>query len=210
MQETGIGDVGGGQIEQLEPGQRPEMHEPPVRDASIVQPQRLEPAERGQVLETVVLDVRKAEAHVHDPQAVAEAFLAAIAASDLERSSALIDDEIDYINVGLPSVRGRDQMARVFGLLDRPGAGFEVYLHSISAHGPVVLTERTDVLLIGRLRIQFWVWGRFDVHHGKITLWRDSFDFLDVLRGTVRGLAGMVVPSLRPKAPSEAGAAPGR
>jgi limonene-1,2-epoxide hydrolase len=141
---------------------------------------------------------------------VVEAFLASLAASDLERSAALVDDEIDYINVGLPAVHGRDEMAQVFRLLDRPSAGFEVYLHAISADGPAVLTERTDVILIGRMRIQFWVWGRFDVHDGKITLWRDSFDFLDVLRGTVLGLVGMVVPGLRPNAPSGLDDAPGR
>jgi limonene-1,2-epoxide hydrolase len=145
-----------------------------------------------------------------DPQAVVEAFLASLAASDLERSAALVDDEIDYINVGLPAVHGRDEMAQVFRLLDRPSAGFEVYLHAISADGPVVLTERTDIIVIGRMRIQFWVWGRFDVHDGKITLWRDSFDFLDVLRGTVLGLVGMVVPGLRPNAPSGLDDAPGR
>ncbi len=145
-----------------------------------------------------------------DPQAVVEAFLAALAAPDMERSAALIDDAIDYVNVGLPAVHGRDEMAKVFALLDRPNAGFEVYLHSISADGPVVLTERTDVITIGGLRIQFWVWGRFDVHDGRITLWRDSFDFLDVLRGTARGLAGMVVPGLRPAVPSDLDAAPGR
>ena len=145
-----------------------------------------------------------------DPQEVVEAFLASLAASDVERSAALVDDEIDYVNVGLPAVHGRDEMAQVFRLLDRPNAGFEVYLHSISADGPVVLTERTDVILIGPVRIQFWVWGRFDVHHGRITLWRDSFDFVDVLRGTVRGLVGTVVPALRPKPPSGSDTAPGR
>jgi limonene-1,2-epoxide hydrolase len=145
-----------------------------------------------------------------DPQEVVEAFLASLAASDVERSAALVDDEIDYVNVGLPAVHGRDEMTQVFGLLDRPNAGFEVYLHAISADGPVVLTERTDVILIGPLRIQFWVWGRFDVHDGRITLWRDSFDFVDVLRGTVRGLVGTVVPGLRPKPPSGLDTAPGR
>jgi limonene-1,2-epoxide hydrolase len=141
---------------------------------------------------------------------VVEAFLASLAASDVERSAALVDDDIDYVNVGLPAVHGRDEMAKVFGLLDRPNAGFEVYLHAISADGPVVLTERTDVILIGRMRIQFWVWGRFDVHDGRITLWRDSFDVVDILRGTVRGLVGMAVPALRPKPPSGSDTAPGR
>ena len=87
--------------------------------------------------------------------------------------------------------------------------GFEVYLHSISAEGPVVLTERTDVIVVGPFRAQFWVWGRFDVHDGRITLWRDSFDFVDMTRATVRGLVGMALPAVRPTAP-DPGDAPGR
>lgn len=145
-----------------------------------------------------------------DPQAVAEAFLHAMAVSDPERALALVADHIVYVNVGLPAVRGRAGVAKVLHGLDRPGASFEVYLHSIAADGPVVLTERTDVLAFGRFRAQFWVWGRFDVHDGQITLWRDSFDFVDITRSMVRGLVGMVVPSLRPRPPTDLAAPPGR
>lgn len=149
-------------------------------------------------------------ADLADPQTVAEAFLHALAAPDLERAAALLHEDVTYVNVGLPTVQGRRRVAKVLGGLDRPGASFEVYLHAISADGPVVLTERTDVLVFGPLRIQFWVWGRFDVHDGQITLWRDSFDNLDILRGLVRGLFGTVVPALRPSAPTRLDAAPGR
>ncbi|MDZ7734184.1 MAG: limonene-1,2-epoxide hydrolase family protein [Acidimicrobiia bacterium] len=45
-------------------------------------------------------------------------------------------------------------------------------------------------------RIQFWCGAALEVHDGKITLWRDSFDFVDILRATVRGLAGLAMPSL--------------
>lgn len=144
------------------------------------------------------------------PREVVEAFLAALAAKDTAAAAALVDDDIEYVNVGLPTVRGRQEMGKVLALLGRPGAGFEVYLHAISADGPVVLTERTDVLLIGRLRLQFWVCGRFDVHDGRITLWRDAFDFVDILRGTVRGVAALAVPALRPAAPASPDVAPGR
>jgi limonene-1,2-epoxide hydrolase len=57
---------------------------------------------------------------------------------------------------------------------------------------------------------QFWVWGRFEVHDGRITLWRDSFDFLDIARGTLRGVVSMLVPSLAAKAPASAEDPPGR
>ncbi|MCH7789450.1 MAG: nuclear transport factor 2 family protein [Acidobacteria bacterium] len=144
------------------------------------------------------------------PQSVVEAFLAALAAKDAETADALIDDDIEYVNVSLPAVRGRSEFGRVLALLSRPGTGFEVYLHSIAAEGSTVLTERTDVVVIGSVRIQFWVWGRFEVRDGAITLWRDSFDFVDIARATVRGLIGVALPSLRPVSPSDTKAAPGR
>ena len=144
-----------------------------------------------------------------DPQAVVEAFLDALSALDIDRAAALLADDVDYTNVGMPSLRGRARVAKVLGALVRPSAGFEVYLHSISADGAVVLTERTDVLILGPFRAQFWVWGRFDVHEGEITLWRDSFDYVDLLRANLRALVGVFVPAVRPKPPRE-GAAPGR
>ena len=136
--------------------------------------------------------------------------MAALAASDLDRAMALVAEDIVYKNVGLPTIRGRRRVAKALGALDRPTVSFEVYLHAISADGPVVLTERTDVLNFGRFRAQFWVWGRFDVHDGQITLWRDSFDFLDTFRATVRGLCGIALPALRPAAPAGPQAPPGR
>ena len=61
-----------------------------------------------------------------------------------------------------------------------------------------VLNERTDALVIGPVRLQFWVCGVFEVHNGKITLWRDYFDMFDMAKATVRGLIGAVIPGLRP------------
>jgi limonene-1,2-epoxide hydrolase len=145
-----------------------------------------------------------------DPQAVVEAFLAALADGDTDTALALVDDDVEYVNVGLPPIRGRDQMVKVAGVFERPDLAFEVYLHAISADGPTVLNERTDVLVFKGMRVQFWVAGRFDVHGGKITLWRDAFDYVDVLRGTVRGLLGLVKPDLKPKAPTSSQDAPGR
>jgi limonene-1,2-epoxide hydrolase len=73
-----------------------------------------------------------------------------------------------------------------------------VKIHRIAAEGDTVLTERTDALIIGRLRLQFWVCGVFEVHAGRITLWRDYFDMFDFLvKAPLRGLAATVVPSLR-------------
>ena len=145
-----------------------------------------------------------------DPQGVVEAFLAALMASDLEAALELVDDDLVYVNVGLPTIHGRERLAKAFAAMERPTIGFEAYLHAISADGPVVLTERTDVLVFGSLRAQFWVWGRFEVRDGHITLWRDSFDFWDLLRANVRGFIGALVPSLAPKAPTSRDTPPGQ
>ena len=39
--------------------------------------------------------------------------------------------------------------------------------------------------------------GVFEVRDGRITLWRDYFDGIDFLKGIVRGLAAIAIPSLR-------------
>jgi limonene-1,2-epoxide hydrolase len=44
------------------------------------------------------------------------------------------------------------------------------------------------------------VCGVFEVHDGRITLWRDYFDTLDVfVKAPVRGLIGVLIPAMRPK-----------
>jgi limonene-1,2-epoxide hydrolase len=145
-----------------------------------------------------------------DPRAVVEAFLDALAVPELERAAELLAEDVVYTNVGLPSIVGRDNVLRTLARLDRPSASFEVYVHAISADGPTVLTERTDVLGLRRFRAQFWVTGRFDVVDGMITLWRDSFDYFDILRSAVRGVAAMAVPGLTPAPPTGPNALPGR
>jgi limonene-1,2-epoxide hydrolase len=145
-----------------------------------------------------------------EPQAVVEAFLATLVAGDFSGAAELMNEHITYVNVGMPPVHGRRRAIGLLRPLARPGAAFEVYLHAIAANGATVLTDRTDVLVFGRLRLQFWVTGRFDVHDGQITLWRDSFDYVDLLRSFGRGLLGALIPSLRPLAPATPSAVPGR
>jgi limonene-1,2-epoxide hydrolase len=127
-----------------------------------------------------------------------ETFLYALQDQDYDTLDSLMADDVLWQNVGYPSIRGRKRIVRLF----RRGAGrlgFEVKFHRIAAEGNAVLTERTDALVLGPVRMQFWVCGAFEVHGGRITLWRDYFDLYDVLKGTARGLIGAVVPSVRPK-----------
>ena len=97
----------------------------------------------------------------------------------------------------IPTIRGRDRIMKMFRR--REGrVGFEVKIHRIAAEGNAVLTERTDAMIFGPVRLQFWVCGVFEVHAGRITLWRDYFDMFDFVKATLRGVVGTVFPSLRP------------
>jgi limonene-1,2-epoxide hydrolase len=137
------------------------------------------------------------------PVDVVERFLALLRAKDIDGASDLLAEDVEYINVGLPAAHGRERVRRLLrATLGRVGAEFEVYTHTISANGPSVLTERTDVLVFHRLRIQFWVCGRFDVQGGEISLWRDYFSQTNVMAATLRGLLGIVVPTVRAKPPA--------
>jgi limonene-1,2-epoxide hydrolase len=125
-----------------------------------------------------------------------EAFLYALQDEDYDTADRLLSDHAAWQNVGYLTIRGRE---RIVGIMRRGQGkvGFEVKIHRIAAEGNAVLTERTDALVFGPLRLQFWVCGAFEVHAGKITLWRDYFDTFDVLKATVRGVAAIVFPSLR-------------
>lgn len=131
-----------------------------------------------------------------DNARIVENFLYALQDEDFDTAESLLSEHIVWQNVGWPTMRGRDRIIKLF----RRGqgrAGFEVKIHRIAAEGAAVLTERTDALIFGPLRMQFWVCGTFEVHNGRITLWRDYFDMWDIVKGTLRGLAATVIPSLR-------------
>ena len=67
----------------------------------------------------------------------------------------------------------------------------EVVIH-VTLPGPIVLTERTDVLRYKRWESAFWVCGTFEVRDGLIALWDDHFSMGNVVAASLRGLAGVV------------------
>ena len=68
-----------------------------------------------------------------------------------------------------------------------PGGGYETYAGNVAVR-------------MGPVRLQFWVCGTFEVHGGQIALWRDYFDAFDFfVKAPLRAIAGLVLPSLKPK-----------
>ena len=126
-----------------------------------------------------------------------EILLSSLQAQDADGAGAVLDDDLVYQNVGFPTIHGRARAVKLFRSM-AGRVGFEVKIHRIAVNGSSVLTERTDVLAFGPLRLQFWVCGVFEVHNGRITLWRDYFDMWDMTKALVRGAIGVAVPALRP------------
>jgi limonene-1,2-epoxide hydrolase len=120
-------------------------------------------------------------------------FLADLDRLDVDAALEWLDDAIVYQNVPLPAARGRHAVEKQLRGLARFGSGFEARVHNIASNGPIVLTERTDVLVIGRVEAAFWVCGTFEVHNGRIVLWRDYFDYGNLVWAFVKGIARAVV-----------------
>ncbi|MDJ0392256.1 limonene-1,2-epoxide hydrolase family protein [Rhodococcus sp. G-MC3] len=111
----------------------------------------------------------------------------------IEDVIARLDDTVIWHNVGLPKVRGISRVGKFMKMLAKPGYGFDVTIHNIAANGDIVLTERTDVLIWRRLRIEFWVCGTFELRDGKIAVWRDYFDNVDFFKGFLKGVLRALV-----------------
>jgi limonene-1,2-epoxide hydrolase len=120
------------------------------------------------------------------------AFLAALERLDVEAALNLVADDVVYQNVPLPPARGRAAFERQLRWMVRYSTGFEARTHHLAADGPVVLTERTDVLRSGAWEAEFWVCGTFEVRDGRIVLWRDYFDWATFFAASARG-AGKVL-----------------
>lgn len=140
------------------------------------------------------------------PIEIVTTLLDEFARGDVPAALETIDDDIAYTNVSLPTIRGKRKVAGVLGGVARKeSVGFNYRMINVSADDTgVVLTERVDELRFGRLHLQFWVCGRFEVREGRITVWRDYFDYFDMTKALVRGVAALAVPSVQRPLPAPA------
>lgn len=125
-----------------------------------------------------------------EPMAVVTAFLDALERLDIDEAATFLADDTVWHNVPFPPAVGKPKVIKQLKGMSRfDDAEFQVEIHNIAANGPVVLTERTDLLRAGPVGGAFWVCGTFEVHDGLITLWRDRFDLVDITAKTVAGTA---------------------
>ncbi|WP_280467294.1 limonene-1,2-epoxide hydrolase family protein [Nocardia cyriacigeorgica] len=114
-------------------------------------------------------------------------FFAALEIGAVSEALELLHPDIVWKNTSLPDVRGERRVAQLLRELNRDRFGFAAIMHHIAADGPIVLTDRTDILRIGPVQISFWVAGTFELREGRIILWHDHFSWENFLRGVVAG-----------------------
>lgn len=117
--------------------------------------------------------------------------------TDPPASVALLHDDVEWRNTGMPTVRGKQRVGGMLRDMQKRNIGFKAATHHAAESGDVVLTDRTDYLQLGRWETSFWVRGTFEVVDGTIRVWDDAFSWADVARGSVLGLVRAVRPGLK-------------
>ena len=120
------------------------------------------------------------------PIDVVRRFCAEVSKLDLDTFGDFFADDAVYHNIPVDPVTGLDAIKATIEGFTTGVEKLEFVVHHISADGPVVLTERTDIFVLPHVTIELPVMGTFEVHDGKITAWRDYFDlnqFMSKLSG---------------------------
>ncbi len=110
-------------------------------------------------------------------------FIAAWEARDLEQILARFAPDAAYHNIGMPVLKGREAIREALAPFLAGSTDVRWTIHHIAetADG-VVLTERTDVFVMGPKTITIPVMGTFELRDGLVAAWRDYFDVADFQR----------------------------
>ncbi len=110
------------------------------------------------------------------------AFMKAAADRDYEAAADLLTDDIEYQNMPLPPVHGKDAVKQTLDMLLANAAGSEWVVHREIGSDNLVMNERTDRFLINDKWMELPVAGVFELRDGKIALWRDYFDLETIMK----------------------------
>jgi limonene-1,2-epoxide hydrolase len=109
---------------------------------------------------------------------VVEAYLEAAVAMDFDRALEFLSDDVEYTNIPLQTVRGHAGVREVVEPFFGPIHENEFLILRRASTGPVVFLERLDRHRLDHGWRELPVNSVFEVHDGKITVWRDYFDLM--------------------------------
>lgn len=105
-------------------------------------------------------------------------FCKSLLAADMAKTVEYLTEDVYYHNIPWKPVTGR---AAVRQLLDPLVHGANCAITNMdikhtASSGNVVMNERVETWIKGRVKIDLPVFGVFELKNGKITQWRDYFD----------------------------------
>lgn len=107
---------------------------------------------------------------------VVRAFVAAIERRDVDAAVALLADDCEYDNVPMGKVHGPGAVRDILGPMLAGCTEVDWPVLREATAGPLVFNERIDRFHMAHGWIELPVTGVWEVHDGRITLWRDYFD----------------------------------
>ena len=110
------------------------------------------------------------------PAEIVDAFVAAFGRKDVDAALELVADDIEYDNVPMPTVHGKEDTRAFLGPFVGMADEVEFVVHRQVADGDTVFNERTDRFRTGDSTVEIKVAGVFVIRDGLIVLWRDYFD----------------------------------
>jgi limonene-1,2-epoxide hydrolase len=123
------------------------------------------------------------------PEETVNEFIARVCRFDLDGACELVTDDVEYDNVPMGKNFGPEGIKSILGLMAGGLDQAEWVIHRQVAVGPIVMNERTDRFGAGDKWLELPVAGIFEVHDGRISLWRDYFD-MGTFNDQLAGLAG--------------------
>ncbi|WP_327144150.1 limonene-1,2-epoxide hydrolase family protein [Nocardia sp. NBC_01327] len=110
------------------------------------------------------------------PEALVTAFCAEWLSGTPESIAKYFAEDAVYHNIPMQPLLGRAAILDFLRGFIGAFGGIDFGIHHQSAHGNVVLNERTDRFTLGDKQIELPVMGVFEIADGKIAAWRDYFD----------------------------------
>jgi limonene-1,2-epoxide hydrolase len=121
------------------------------------------------------------------PLEIVKAFLAAAEGKDFAAAVQFVSEACEYTNLPMGTVQGPDGIRQTLEPFFASISQNEFRVLRIAADGPLVFVERLDRHLSAHGWWELPVTGVFEVHNGKITVWREYFDTATMHNGMAGG-----------------------
>jgi len=115
------------------------------------------------------------------PLETVNAFMTAAAKRDYDAALPLLTEDVEYQNMPITPVKGREAVKEQLEALLAMGSDSEWKVLNEVATGNVVMNERVDRFQLGGKWAELPVMGIFVLRDGLIAEWRDYFDLQTIM-----------------------------